>query len=75
MKKELELKSVIVSFDPDEPTEEVIIAIGDGKTKFDDNYPFDPRVYFYFENKAQYDTAKGERILDVIGFRVLEELD
>lgn len=74
MSKEPELKSVIASFDPNEPPEEIIVAIGDGTIDFDENYPFDARVYFYFHDKREYNTAKSGVYDDNIGFTIIGEV-
>jgi len=51
--------------------EEVIVVVGDGKTVFDENYSFDARVYFYFDNAEQFELAKTE-IQEFVGFQILE---
>lgn len=33
------------------------VVIGDGQTIFDETYPFDDRIFFYFHNKAEFDLA------------------
>jgi hypothetical protein len=76
MSKNLKLVDVAIMFDSDYPDdlEEVVVAIGDGKTKFDENYDFDSRVYFYFDNQAQFDQARVEELEDV-GFKIMTVLD
>lgn len=75
MNENLEIKSVMASFDPNELPEEIIVAIGDGKTKFDGDYPFDARISFYFHDKAEYDTAKSGVYSDSIGFTIVGEVE
>jgi hypothetical protein len=73
---EYEIKDVVVSwYDDTENEQEVYVVIGDGKTKFDENFEFDARIFFYFQDRAEYELAKGEEIQEDIGFRVLRELD
>jgi len=76
MSKNLKLVDVAIMFDSDYPDdlEEVVVAISDGKTKFDENYDFDSRVYFYFDNQAQFDQARVEELEDV-GFKIMTVLD
>ena len=76
MSKNLKLVDVAIMFDSDYPDdlEEVVVAIGDGKTKFDESYDFDSRVYFYFDNQAQFDQARVEELEDV-GFKIMTVLD
>jgi hypothetical protein len=75
MSENLELVDVTIMFDSNYPDdlEEVTVAIGDGKTKFDENYNFDERVYFYFDNQAQFDQARVEE-LEEVGFKIKEIL-
>ena len=66
---------VLITWDKEQTdTEEVLVAIGDGSVAFDENYPFDPRVYFYFENQEQFELAKTG-IVEDINFQILEVLD
>lgn len=76
MSKNLELVDVTIMFDSKYPDdlEDVTIAIGDGKTKFDENFDFDARVYFYFDNQAQFDKAQVEE-LEEVGFKIIKVLD
>jgi hypothetical protein len=76
MSENLELVDVTIMFDSNYPDdlEEVTVAIGDGKTKFDENYNFDERVYFYFDNQAQFDQARVEE-LEEVGFKIMTVLD
>ena len=76
MSENLELVDVIIMFDSKYPhdLEDVTVAIGDGKTKFDEDYDFDARVYFYFDDRAQFDKAQVEE-LEEVGFRIVKILD
>jgi hypothetical protein len=73
MKMELDIRTVVADFGGGE-TDEVDVVVGDGKTVFDDNYPFDARIYFYFTNQAEYEKAKVE-FDEMIGFTIVKELD
>lgn len=48
---------------------EVDVVIGDGKTVFDDNFDFDARIFFYFENETQFKSAIGT-YHEEIGFTI-----
>lgn len=76
MSDNLKLVDVTIMFDSNYPDdlEEVVVAIGDGKTKFDENYDFDSRVYFYFDDQAQFDQARVEELEDV-GFKIMAVLE
>jgi hypothetical protein len=54
--------------------EEVVLVIGDGVAVFDEEFPYDERVYFHFDNAEQYETAKTT-LLKNVGFVVLRELE
>ena len=77
MEQEYEIKTVLISYDDGTEPIEVEVVIGDGKTKFDENFPFDYRVYFYFQDQAEYDLAKGAEIRydEGIEFRIVEEVE
>lgn len=66
---------VLVSQDenPESPfyqEDEVVVAIGDGLVVFDEDFDYDPRVYFYFDNADQFLKAQMD-VLDDVGFIVL----
>lgn len=75
----LELVEVVITQDPD-PTsrfyqeEEVDVIIGDGVAVFDEDFDFDARVYFYFDNREQFERAKRE-LIEEVGFVILREVD
>lgn len=72
----LTLVDVKILFNPQLPNDidEVTVAIGDGKTKFDENFDFDARVYFYFDDLAQFKRAQLEE-LEEVGFQIVEVVD
>jgi hypothetical protein len=76
MSETYEIKSVVISYDDGTKPIEVDVVIGDGKTTFDDTFPFDHRIYFYFQDQAEYDLAKGKEIRQDKGmeFRIVEEV-
>lgn len=65
---------VVVQSDPDWDTEEVLVVIGDETVKFDENFDYDERVYFHFDNRAQFERARKE-MLEEVGFIVVEVID
>lgn len=70
-----EYVDVLITWDSEQTdTDEVTVVIGDGSVVYDDNYPFDARVYFYFDNQEQFEKAKTE-ILDDINFQIIKVLD
>jgi hypothetical protein len=76
MEQQYEIKDVVISwYDDPENEQEVYVVIGDGKTEFDENFEFDSRIFFYFQDQAEFDLAKGNEIQENIGFRILKELD
>jgi hypothetical protein len=54
-------------------TDDVTVAIGDGRTKFDESFDFDPRVYFYFDDQAAFDRSRREEVEEV-GFQIVKVL-
>ena len=64
----------LVQQDPEWDPEEATLVIGDGSVVFDEDYDYDPRVYFYFDNVEQYEKAKTT-LMDDVGFIVLRELE
>jgi hypothetical protein len=70
-----EFVDVLVTWDDKQTdTDEVVVVIGDGSVAYDENYDYDPRVYFYFDNREQFELAKT-RILDDINFQIIKVLD
>jgi hypothetical protein len=41
-----------------ERTFEAYVVVGDGQTVFDDDYPFDDRIFYYFHDQAELEDAK-----------------
>lgn len=68
-----EYKTIIIDWGKGTSEEQVDVVIGDGKTVFDEDFPFDARIFFYFHDDAEFQKAKGKTILPDIGFRVLAE--
>ena len=70
-----EYVDVLVTWDNEQTdTEEVTVVVGDGSVAYDEDYPFDPRVYFYFDNREQFELAKTG-IIEHINFQILKVLD
>jgi hypothetical protein len=36
------------------------VVIGDGQTMYDENYPLDERIWFYFTDEAGFEECKSE---------------
>jgi hypothetical protein len=70
-----EYVDVLVTWDNEQTdTDEVLVVIGNGSVVYDDNYDYDPRVYFYFDNREQFELAKTKIIQD-INFQIIKVLD
>ena len=70
-----EFVDVLVTWDDNQTdTDEVTVVIGNGSVAYDENYDYDPRVYFYFDNREQFELAKT-RIIDDINFQIIKVLD
>lgn len=70
-----EFVDVLITWDTEQTdTDEVVVAIGDGSVAYDEDYSFDPRVYFYFDNREQFELAKT-KIIEDINFQILRVLD
>jgi hypothetical protein len=70
-----EYVDVLITWDDTQTdTDEVVVVIGNGSVAYDENYDYDPRVYFYFDNREQFELAKT-RIIDDINFQILEVLE
>ena len=67
---------VTIMFDASDPDnlDDVTVVIGDGKTKFDEDFDFDARVYFYFDDLAMFKQAQLVELEDV-GFRIVKVID
>lgn len=72
-----EYKDVIITYDePNEEPVEVTVVIGDGNTLFDEDFPMDARVYFYFHDEKEYRQAfENDGILPEFGFRIVKEIE
>jgi hypothetical protein len=67
--------SIVSIYNYKDNVDDVTVAIGDGTVKFDDDYEYyDARVYFYFDNQAQFDRARVEA-LEEVGFKITKILD
>lgn len=64
----IEHRTVTVKF-YDDHTFSTDVVIGDGQTDFDEDYPFDDRVLFYFHDEAEFERAKTDP--EVAGFLVV----
>jgi hypothetical protein len=75
-KQNLTFVDVTIMFDASEPDnlDDVTVVIGDGKTKFDEDFDFDARVYFYFDDLAMFKQAQLEELEDV-GFQIVKVID
>jgi len=70
-----EFVDVLITWDTEQTdTDEVVVAIGDGSVVYDEDFAFDPRVYFYFDNREQFELAKT-KIIEDINFQILRVLD
>jgi len=70
-----EFVDVLITWDTEQTdTDEVVVAIGDGSVAYDEDFPFDPRVYFYFDNREQFELAKT-KVIEDINFQILRVLD
>jgi hypothetical protein len=70
-----EYVDVLITWDTEQTdTDEVVVAIGDGSVAYDEDFPFDPRVYFYFDNREQFELAKT-KVIEDINFQILRVLD
>jgi len=70
-----EFVDVLITWDTEQTdTDEVVVAIGDGSVAYDEDFAFDPRVYFYFDNREQFELAKT-KIIEDINFQILRVLD
>ena len=36
------------------------VVIGDGNTIYDESFPFDERIFFYFHDEAEFERCKSE---------------
>lgn len=70
-----EFVDVLITWDDKQTdTDEVVVVIGNGSVAYDEDYDYDPRVYFYFDNREQFELAKTA-ILDDINFQIIKVLD
>lgn len=73
---ELDIRTVLITWydQPEDTEEEVDVVVGDGNTIFDGDYEFDERIFFYFHDEAEFQSAKEKEHPD-IGFRIIEEVE
>jgi hypothetical protein len=57
--------------------EEVFVVVGDGTQTFNEDYPFDERVYFYFHDQAEFEQATTgvHNGVDFMVVKVYSEMD
>ena len=67
---------VTIMFNPALPDDldDVTVVIGDGTVKFDEDFDFDARVYFYFDDLALFKRAQVED-LEEVGFQIVKVID
>lgn len=52
----------------------VMVAVGDGSVVFDDKFPMDERIFFYFHDAAEFEAAKADEVNPDFGFRIIREV-
>ena len=50
-------EDVEILFDGEDSSETQFVGIGDGNTVFDEDFPFDSRVFYYFHDEAEFARA------------------
>ena len=61
------LKTIQYRWKDDETLYTADVIIGDGKTTYDEDFPYDERVLFYFHDEAEFELAR--RVFDEgVGF-------
>lgn len=48
---------VDILFEGEDEPESTLVGIGDGKTIFDEDFPSDGKVFYYFEDEAEFEEA------------------
>lgn len=46
-----------ILFDGYDDTESVLVGIGDGNTVFDEDFPLDGKVFYYFHDESEFQQA------------------
>ena len=49
---------VDILFDGYDDTESVLVGIGDGNTVFDEDFPLDGKVFYYFHDESEFQQAQ-----------------
>lgn len=73
----MDIRTVLVRWveDPDDMPFETDVVVGDGTQVFDEDYEYDERIFFYFQNAEEYKVAfSGGSPSDGIEFEILEEV-
>lgn len=65
----IEHRTIVADWQDAMPQFTADVVIGDGQTDFDEDYPFDDRVLFYFHDEAEFERAKTDP--EVAGFLVV----
>jgi hypothetical protein len=72
MTKQLDIRTVLIRWFDEQTPYEVDVVVGDGLTQYDSDFEFDERIYFYFHNEAEFESAKTD-YLPNINFRIVGE--
>lgn len=73
----MDIRTVLVRWidDPDSMPFETDVVVGDGTVEYDSEYEYDERIFFYFQDAAEYKVAfSGGSPKDGIEFEILEEV-
>ena len=73
----MDIRTVLIRWvdEPDDMPFEVDVVVGDGEVLFDEDYEYDERIFFYFQNREEYKVAfSGGSPSDGIEFEILEEV-
>ena len=52
------IKTIEYRWKDDETLYTADVVIGDGKTTYDEDFPYDERVLFYFHDEAEFELAR-----------------
>lgn len=73
----MDVRTVLVRWvdDPDSMPFETDVVVGYGTQVFDEDYEYDERIFFYFQDAEEYKLAfSGGSPSDGIEFEILEEV-
>lgn len=72
MNEQIDIRTVLIQWSDEETPFEVDVVVGTGHDIFEEDYDLDNRIFFYFMDETEFESAKID-YLPAIGFKIVKE--